>query len=143
MNIREFKSDDIVKTVELYIRVFNSPPWNDKWTKETVIKRLTQMINCEGFYGLVCYENDEPIAMILGNHEYYYDGMQFIIKEFCVDNHFQGKGIGKKLLDIFTQKLKEKNIKETYLFTSKRQSGFYEKCGFETLDLVMMLKNLI
>lgn len=142
MNIREFKIEDIEKVADLYVRVFSAPPWNDGWTTETAIKRLTQMVNCEGFYGLVCYDNDQPIGMILGNHEYFYNCVQFHIKEFCVDNDSQGKGIGREILNTFNSKLKEKGIDEAFLFTSKIQSGFYEKCGFETLDLVMMIKKV-
>ena len=29
---------------ELFIRVFNGEPWNDKWTKETAKKRIMELI---------------------------------------------------------------------------------------------------
>jgi hypothetical protein len=37
---------DIAK---VYVEAFNAHPWNDKWTVELVVKRLSQMMNCEGF----------------------------------------------------------------------------------------------
>ncbi len=75
----------------LYIDAFNAPPWNDEWTMETISKRLTQMMHCEGSYSLVCFSEGALCGMILGNHEHFYDGTHFNIKEFCVRRDLRGK----------------------------------------------------
>ncbi|MGL4107195.1 GNAT family N-acetyltransferase [Clostridium sp. LP20] len=130
---------------ELFIKAFNAEPWNDKWTMETASKRLLQMMNCDGFDGLVAFEEDKLVGMILGNHEYYYSGMQFVIKEFCIDTSLRGTGKGKKLIEDFEERLRGKGIDEVILMTSRADEtqGFYSKRGYKEISsLVMMMKEL-
>ena len=84
---------------QMYIEAFNAPPWNEKWTSEIVHKRLLQMMNCEGFIGLVSFTDRVISGMILGNVEYFYNSTHFNIKEFCVRLHLRETGIGTHLLN--------------------------------------------
>ncbi|MGG7096871.1 GNAT family N-acetyltransferase [Clostridium sardiniense] len=145
MRFEEITLEHLESVVNFYIKSFNSEPWNDRWTEESATKRLTQMINCEGSYGLVCYLDEEPVGMILGNHEYYYDAMHFNIKEFCVDHSKKGQGIGKKVLNEFTNRLKDKGINYIYLLTSRtdKTEGFYKKNEYESVDDVVMMERNI
>ena len=141
----ELTKEHIKEIAEIYVDAFNSEPWNDKWTIESASKRISQMINCEGFDGLVAYEDDKLIGMILGNHEYYYNGMHFNIKEFCVDLKLRGKGMGSKLFEEFIKRLKSRGIDEVILLTSKTAGteGFYKKHGFKSCEgMVMMGKEI-
>ena len=142
MRFEELTLDNLNIIIPFYVEAFNAPPWNDKWTEETVKKRLTQMINCEGFYGLICFHEEKEVGMILGNDEHYYDGLHFNIKEFCVDRNIKGKGIGKKLLNEFTRRLKEKGVDIIYLFTSRTDEteGFYKSQGYKTLEHMAMME---
>ena len=129
----------------LYIEAFNAPPWNDGWTTETIQKRLTQMMHCEGFYGLACFEEGVLCGMLLGNHEQFYDGMHFNIKEFCVRHSLRGSGIGTSLLAEFERRLLEHGIDVVYLCTSRTDEteAFYQKRGFTSWNgMVMMGKSL-
>lgn len=145
MEYRELNLSRLDEVIPMFIETFNEEPWNDKWTEEITKKRLTQMLNCEGAYGLVAYLNNEVVGMILGNHEYYYTGMQFVIKEFCVNNKLKGKGIGTKLLNEFEEKLKSKGIKEIVLTTlrNEKTEGYYKNRGYgEIQESVIMQKKL-
>lgn len=142
---KELTKEHINEIAEIYVRAFNSEPWNDVWTIESASKRISQMINCEGFDGLVAYEDEKMVGMILGNHEFYYNGMHFHIKEFCVDLTLRGKGAGSKLIEEFTKRLKNKGINEIILFTSRGDGteGFYKKHGFESFEgMVIMGKEI-
>ena len=142
---KELTNEHIKEIAEIYVDAFNSEPWNDEWTIDSAFKRISQMINCEGFDGLVAYEDEKLIGMILGNHEYYYNGMHFNIKEFCVDLKLKGKGIGSKLFEEFLKRLKSSGIDEVILLTSKTEGteGFYNKHGFKSFEgMVMMGKKI-
>ena len=142
---KELKKEHIKEMAEIYVDAFNSEPWNDEWTIESASKRISQMINCEGFDGLVAYEDDKLIGMILGNHEYYYNGMHFNIKEFCVDLKLRGKGMGSKLFEEFIKRLKSRGIDEVILLTSKTEGteGFYKKHGFKSFEgMIIMGKEI-
>jgi len=136
---------DIAKLVAMYVETFNSPPWNDEWTIETASKRLHQMINCEGFYGLKAYQDEELCGMILGSEEQFFDGVTFNIKEFCVNNKMRNRGIGIKIFEEFEKQLREKQITKIFLLTSRDDGteGFYKKRGLESYDgMVVMGKQL-
>lgn len=142
MVYREIEEKDVLDIAKLYVDSFNAHPWNDEWTIESASNRILQMINCEGFYGLTYYdEDDKLIGMILGNHEYYYNGMHFNIKEFCVDINIRGKGIGSEIIEEFINRLKNRGINEIILFTSRTDGteGFYNKRGFESFNSMVMM----
>ena len=145
MKYSELEIKDLDEVVLLFIKEFNKEPWNDKWTRDTAYNRLKQMINCEGYYGVKACENEKIIGIILGNHEYYYDGMHFNIKEFCVDSDIKGRGIGSQILEEFICRLKEKGIIKIYLSTLQSDSTvkFYEKNGITySKDNVVLEKNI-
>lgn len=142
---KELTKEHIREIAEIYVDAFNAEPWNDEWTIESASKRISQMINCEGFDGLVMYEDETLIGMILGNHEYYYNGIHFNIKEFCVDLKLRGQAIGSRLLEEFIKRLRNKGINEIILVTSRTDvtEGFYKKHGFQNFEgMILMGKEI-
>lgn len=145
MDFKEITISEIGILADMYVHTFNSPPWNDEWTIETAYKRLHQMINCEGSYGLIAYKEEVLCGMILGSEEQFYNGVMFNIKEFCVKNEMRNKGLGTIILKEFEKRLKSKGITEIILFTSKEDGteGFYHKRGLKSYnEMVMMGKQL-
>lgn len=145
MKFEEINLLDIEEIAGMYVETFNAPPWNDGWTIETASKRLHQMINCEGFYGLKAYLHGELCGMILGSEEQFYNGVMFNAKEFCVKNEMRNRGIGTKILAEFEKQLKDRQISEIILFTSREDGteGFYHKREFKSYNgMVMMGKEL-
>ena len=41
---------DVAEYAKLFVSVFNSEPWNDKWTEETAVLRLENMMRTNTFY---------------------------------------------------------------------------------------------
>jgi len=58
--------------------------------------------------------------------------MHFQIQEFCIITNRQGQGIGTMLLNELTNSLKEENVTNVFLLTSRglRTEGFYKNKGF-------------
>ena len=130
MDYRESVLEDIQELAKIYAETFNSDPWYDKWTRKTAEKRLYQMANNGGFFGILSYDESGITGMIMGESEQYFDGVIFNVKEFCVKNELRGKGIGTELLAEFERRLKEMGIRETVLMTNLEDEGFYKKRGF-------------
>lgn len=145
MEYSEMTQKDIDEIVKMYVKCFNAEPWNDNWTEEIAAKRLLRMLSYDGAYGIICRENGIALGMILGHEEYYYDGINFEIKEFCIRTDIQGKGTGGKLLKYFEEKLKDKGIKKIFLLTclSNKTEGFYKKNGYNTCDNMIMMNKTI
>lgn len=130
MDYREIVLEDIQELAKIYAETFNSDPWYDKWTQKTAEKRLYQMANNGGFFGILSYDESGITGMIMGESEQYFDGVIFNVKEFCVKNELRGKGIGTELLTEFERRLKGMGIRETVLMTNLEDEEFYKKRGF-------------
>ena len=130
MDYREIVLEDIQELAKIYAETFNSDPWYDKWTRKTAEKRLYQMANNGGFFGILSYDESGITGMIMGESEQYFDGVIFNMKEFCVKNELRGKGIGTELLAEFERRLKGMGIRETVLMTNLVDEEFYKKRGF-------------
>ncbi len=144
-NIICIKNEHIVECSELYIKVFNSEPWNDKWTLETAYKRLYDIYISPNFEGVLYVENGELKGAIFGNCEQFYEGVHYNLREMFISNELQGKGIGSKLFNKLEERLRGFGVTTIILFTSKgnKTSKFYLKNDFSEWDsMVMMGKDL-
>lgn len=139
--IKEIKLEDVKEITELFIDSFNNPPWNDEWTYNTASKRLIDIINTPGYYGMAYYEDNVLLGMIMGRAEQYFNGESFQILEFCIRRNMQRQGLGRKLLTEFKNKLKEKNIVSVFLITLHGHSteGFYKNNGFKCDDNMLIM----
>ena len=146
MKFLELEESQYSLLAKHYVETYNAPPWNDQWTEALAFEKISEMMDCRGAFGLVCYDdNDNFVGVILGNPELYFNCKQFFIKDFFVSLPLQGKGIGSMLMTEFEQRLAAAGIDKVYLFTSKgeRTQDFYEKRGFNTWGgMVLMGKNI-
>ncbi|MDR3594479.1 GNAT family N-acetyltransferase [Clostridium sp.] len=144
-NIISIKNEHILKCLELFIKVFNSEPWNDKWTLETAGKRLNDIFIAPNFEGVLYMEDGEIKGAIFGNYEQYYDGIHYNLKELFVSNQLQGKGIGRRLIKELEVRLKAVGVTTIVLFTSKGNgtNNFYLKNNFlEWTTMAIMGKDI-
>ncbi len=145
LQYRVFTTADIPLAAELYVHAFNAPPWNDQWTTETASKRLTQMLNRDSAYGLLAYDEDGLCGLIVGDEEQFYDGPQFQIREFCVDNSRRGQGLGTAIYRELEQRMKQRGVVTMLLYTLRHPAteGFYRRQGFvEAEELALMCKKI-
>lgn len=136
--------DKMEQCIQLYVNVFNSEPWNEKWTYEVARERLTDLFHTPKFLGFLLYDNGKLIGFIAGNSKKTYKGLTFYLAELCINNQIQGKGYGSKLLLYLEDELKKRHIQSLYLLTSNGglAEAFYLKNDY-TLneDRIVMKKN--
>ena len=51
ITIKNMTKENIADYAKLYMSVFNSPPWNDSWSEETAVRRISAMMSSETFIG--------------------------------------------------------------------------------------------
>ena len=51
ITIKNMTKENIADYAKLYMSVFNSPPWNDSWSEETAVRRISEMMSSETFIG--------------------------------------------------------------------------------------------
>lgn len=145
MYYEEITIDHLDKLTELYVETSNSEPWNDEWTVCTAKKRLHQMINTEDAFGLCAYQEGDMCGVILGCMEQFYNGIMFNVKEFWVKNGMRGRGVGTQIFSEFEKRLKEKQVGQIILFTSKGDftEHFYHKQNMKSNpQMIFMGKEL-
>ena len=146
MTFETMQYKHLQELAQLYVQTYNAPPWNDEWNEETAYQKLSQMMHCEGFLGIVSIDSHGTITgMIIGEKEIYFNCIQFFIKDFCVAYKLRGTGIGSELMKELERQLISMGIRRMYLFTSRTDDteGFYQKRGFTSWDdMVMMGKTI-
>ena len=145
MYYEEITIDHLDKLAELYVETFNSEPWNDEWTVCTAKKRLYQMINTEDSFGLCAYQGGNMCGAILGCMEQFYHKIMFNIKEFWVKNGMRGHGVGTQIFSEFEKRLKEKQVGQIILFTSKGDftEHFYHKQNMKSNPQMIFMEKEI
>lgn len=129
----------------LFTEVNNAPPWNDEWTVDRSVRRLTDIFNGPGFFGIAGFVDERIVGFILGNVEVFYDCEHFCLREMAVAGGEQRQGVGSRLLDEADLRLLRKGVSEAYLFTSRENgtSEFYEKNGYVPWTTMTMMGKML
>lgn len=61
------------------------------------------------------------------------------IEDVVVSREYQGRGIGKMLIEQLTELCKKEGCYKVILDCSENKKGFYEKCGFGNKNIQMSL----
>lgn len=141
IEIKEIQKEQLDACAELYVKVFNSEPWNDSWTAETAYRRLADIFNSPGFVGILIEDDGEIEGAAFGCMEQWYEGMEYSLREIFIANECQGQGLGKRLMKELETRIREQGGGDIVLFTSRDMAayGFYIKEGFHELKSMCML----
>ena len=132
LTIRPAVPADLTDCALFFAEVFNSPPWNEQWTKESAWERLSDCMSTPHFFGLIAEDGAEIVALAFGYSQRYQDEMHFQLLEFCVAGNRQGEGIGTALVEALHTRLQEAGMARIYTLTARDTPAqdFYLKRGF-------------
>lgn len=131
MEIRKISKSDLEELSKLMVDVYNNPPWNDKWTVETALESLTDILDFPKFFGNLIVDGNKIIGAIIGHIRRYATESTFYIDEFFISEKYRGTGLAKKLYQTSIKELQERGISGAF-FTSLKNSrayNFYVKQG--------------
>lgn len=142
MKIREIAEADLGRISQLYVSVFNNPPWNEDWKYNWAYDRLNWIYRSQGFIGLINLEDDEINGAILGRFVPFKGRRGFEIVGFLVDTKCQNKGIGTELLTQLESNLKQNEYDFILLLTAKNTSveSFYLNRNYQRDDRLSLLR---
>ena len=145
MSTLQFKTcnkDDLESMAEIFVAAFSKEPWNESWTKENAYIRLLNFYESPGFAGWVLKDNNQMIGMIVGQYQIYDTGWIFEIKDLCISEAYERRGLGRYLCMSLLGELDDK-VKDVYLLTRPTLASYYQMMGFETQPMVYMQRPLI
>ena len=142
IRIETIESNTILdRCAEVLVDAYNSEPWNDNWTKEKALEKLTCFYASPKFMGWTAWQGNKLLGGCVGNIEPYYLGDYFYLKEMFVYHKAQGRGIGAGLMTTVKQHLEKLDVKTIILFTGKEffPFDFYVKAGFNVMEDMRMM----
>lgn len=144
--IRQYQESDMQPCIELFIEVFNQPPWNNQWTNAMTENLFEDFYNTPGFLVYVAVnKSQEIIGALIGKEKQWWSGKEYFIEEFFVKTELQGQGIGSKMLDYVYEDIQTKGIGTVTLLTNTFAPAynFYMNKGYkENPTLRFLHKNL-
>jgi GNAT superfamily N-acetyltransferase len=138
-------SQNIDACVSVYMKAYNCPPWNYRWTYDKAKQYLLEYKGCPQFVGFALYDNDVLVGAAFAHTKTWWTNDQLMIDEFFVSQENQGRGYGRKLLAFFDRYCLENQIGSIVLMTNKYMPSypFYEKNGYTGIDpYVFMFKQV-
>lgn len=131
---------DLNNCAKQFILSFQESPWNETWTYEQAVSRLSEIMSSDVSRGFVIYDGEQVVSTLCGRIMTYMDEREFWIDDFSVHPHYQGQGIGKKMLMYIEKELVHDCVDKLMLNTMRGYEcqSFYEKQGF-TLEPNMII----
>lgn len=141
MKIVKIKEKDIGELAEVYGKVYSEKPYNEKWNKNTLFKKIKDMLWMRGYVAVV---NRKIVGFIFFYEYNWSKGKKGYIEELGVLKEFRDKGIAKKLMAKAEQELRRDGIKEIYLDarTDSKAIKIYYKWGYKKANIIKLKKKL-
>lgn len=106
--------------------------WNSVWDEAPLIEQVNLAMN-NTLIRISIHDGDKIIAMARAIGD---KGLCYYIKDVVVKPEYQGKGIGKSLIEELLKCINNDVIKGTEIYVElaafPEVKKFYEKCGFTT-----------
>jgi aminoglycoside 6'-N-acetyltransferase I len=118
----------------IFKECFAAPPWNEAWSDEAAVRRLSQFMGTDTCRGVVAFERGRPVGFALGQIEGWVDGNLFLVQEMCVVSDRQRSGLGGQLLERLRRDVETRDhVSGTYLLTDAGSAAeaFYLAQGFQ------------
>lgn len=145
MEFQSISNSDLKRCAEIFIEVFNSPPWEEGWEVSSALPRMQEIAGTPGFVGIKAMKDEGMVGFVMGYAESFDAGSDFYLKEMCVLPKLQRQGIGSLLLEELKKQLRQVGARTLYLLTPKETPAawFYEKNGFQTSKKMIMMAHFL
>ena len=129
MEYRKVADSDIKALANAMAQSYSEEPWNEAWTEEKAMRRVSAILGNYQAIGIAAVENGTIVGGLLGYVDPYASEDFFFVSELFVIPEWKKHGIGKQLLAELESILKEKDIHVIQLISIDYNEAFYSKCG--------------
>jgi GNAT superfamily N-acetyltransferase len=143
MEILPITDNNLDDCLNIYLKAYNTPPWNYGWTTNMLKQYLSEYMDTSYFVGFILYDDSEPVGAVFTHKKTWWTGPMLFIDEFFITPVKQGMGYGRKLMDYCNEYASQNNLEIMMLMTNKYMPSykFYDRISFTTADqFVFMFK---
>ena len=132
MKIRELAKSDYNQVIELWTKSLSNKFDNEINTSHLSDPSSITLVSVDNntITGVASLYIIKKLTRTLG-----------LIEDVAVNENYRGKGIGKKLVEKLIGIAADKKCDKTVLNSSKQNSEFYKKIGFEINEIQMIIRN--
>ena len=132
MKIRELAKSDYNQVIELWTKSLSNKFDNEINTEHVSDPSSITLVSVDNntITGVASLYIIKKLTRTLG-----------LIEDVAVNENYRGKGIGKKLVEKLIGIAADKKCDKTVLNSSKQNSEFYKKIGFEINEIQMIIRN--
>lgn len=143
MRIRKIQEDDIPQLSDLFVSVFNEPPWSQDWKKEWAFERLSIIFGSHRFYGCLAEVDKRAVGAVLSRLGSFMGELELEIMEMFVIRDKQRKDVGAALLNELKSYAQADGIQGFVLQTGRDTyaKDFYLKYGFEAHENNLLMSH--
>jgi aminoglycoside 6'-N-acetyltransferase I len=142
MKIRKATKKDFKEMALLINKEYSKKPYEEPWNIDDAKKTFNHFFTFGKIYVLV---QKKIIGFIIFREEVYNGKNGFMIEDLVIDSNFQGKGLGRKLVEFVENLAKKHKIKGIWLLAFKKAPAykFYKKIGYhQNKNVVLFSKEI-
>ncbi len=122
--MKNFRFSEEVPETNQFMELFLTTGWNDSYKLST--EDLAHALK-HSWYTYAPYDERK----LVGFGRIICDGIvHALILDLIIQPEYQGKGLGKVILEKLVDKCKQHQVRDIQLFSAKDKAGFYKKSGF-------------
>ncbi len=140
MNIRKATKRDFNRIFEIMKNEYIKAPYFEKWEKKGAFKTIKYYLSVGNCF--VAVFEKKVIGFVIFREEDYNIGPNIIVEELVIDSDYQGKGVGRSLMDEVEKYSKKKKAVQILLTTHRGAPAykFYIKVGYKPVKSTVFLK---
>jgi len=146
-SIVQYTPDQRDICVELFQRVYSSPPFEFDWLdRDKALKYFTDLEGTPGFFSFILSDGASIVGACMGQKEENFQNGGYKINEFFIEPEHQHIGLGSYFINELENHLRELGLKVIYLFTQRGMNSFdfYQKNDFisndETVHMIRVIQ---
>lgn len=131
LKITEFKKCDLTECAKLLVKFCNERAKSDTW--ESVYDAqvyLDEYLDNPQFIGFVAKESNNVVGVCLGHTKSWWEGIQYVIDEFYIDESTKDEGTDHLLIRFVKEYLAEDGTHSVVCNTGIRDDEFWKKNEF-------------